>query len=94
MTTLMDALAQYVAVLSQSAQTTTCAEDRSAYTNHLAAAAEIFACLHSGRVSDAKAIVSDQKRAFGWGYLSGEAGDIATSAFIRFATIVEATHVP
>jgi hypothetical protein len=92
MATLLDALAQYVEVLSHSSHTTTRAEDRSTYTGHLAAAAEIFTCLHSGRLADAKAIVSEQRRAYGWGYLSGGEGAAATTAFDRFASIIEASH--
>jgi hypothetical protein len=92
MATLLDSLAQYVEVLSRSAQATTRAEDRNTYTSHLAAAAEIFVCLHLGRLNDAKTIVSDQRRAYGWGYLSGSEGAAATSAFDQFASIVEASY--
>jgi hypothetical protein len=92
MATLIDALAQYIEVLSHSAQATTRAEDRSTYTSHLAAAAEIFACLNSGRLPEAKKLVSDQRRAYGWGYLSGDEGSAATTAFDRFASMVESSH--
>lgn len=92
MATLINALAQYIEVLSRSAQATTRAEDRSTYTSHLAAAAEIFVCLHSGRLSEAKILVSDQRRAYGWGYLSGDEGSAATTAFDRFASMVELSH--
>jgi hypothetical protein len=92
MATLIDALAQYIEVLSRSAQATTRAEDRSTYTGHLAAAAKIFACLHSGRLSEAKEIVSEQRRSYGWGFLSGDEGSAASTAFDRFATIVESSH--
>jgi hypothetical protein len=90
MTTHLDALAQYVEILSRSAQATTRAEDRNIYAGHLAAAAEIFACLHAGRLADAKALVSGQRRAYGWGHLSGKEGSKATSAFDKFASIIEA----
>jgi len=92
MATLLDALAQYVDVLSRASHATTRAEDRTTYASHLAAAAEIFSCLHSGRLSDAKAIVGDQRRAYGWGYLSGDEGATATTAFDRFASIIEASN--
>lgn len=69
MSLLLDALAGYVEVLSRSANTTTRTEDCSTYTGHLAAAAEIFVCLHSGHLSQAKEIVSNQRHAYGWGYL-------------------------
>ena len=92
MTALLDALASYVEVLLHAAQATTRAEDRSAYTSHLAAAAEIFAYLHTGRLSEARDIVGSQRRAFGWGYLSGDEGARATLAFEQFASVVEGFH--
>ena len=92
MATLIDELALYVEILSRSAHATTRAEDRNTYTSHLAAAAEIFACLHSGRLSEAKEIVSHQRHAYGWGYLSGDEGSEATTAFDRFASMVESAH--
>ena len=90
MTPLLDALASYVEVLLRAAHASARAEDRSAYTGHLAAAAEIFACLHSGRLAEAKEVVSSQKRAFGRGYLSGDEGASAAQAFERFASVIDA----
>lgn len=92
MASLLDALAEYVEVLSHSAQTTTHAQDRSAYTSHLAAAAEIFACVQSDRLTEAKEIVRSQQRAYGLGYLSGDEGAAATAAFARLASIFEASR--
>jgi hypothetical protein len=53
---------------------------------------KIFACLHSGRLSEAKEIVSEQRRSYGWGFLSGDEGSAASTAFDRFASIVESSH--
>jgi hypothetical protein len=92
MNQLIDALATYIEALERSARATTRAEDRVTYTNHLAAAAQIFARLHSGCLSGAKEIVSAQRHAFGWGYLSGEEGAVAETAFDRFATMIESSQ--
>jgi hypothetical protein len=92
MALLLDELASYIAALSHAARATTRAEDRSACTSRLAAAAEIFACLHAGRLSDARDIVGSERRAYGWGHLSGDEGAAATAAFDRFASIVESSH--
>ena len=92
MNPLIDALAIYIEVLAQSSRATSCSEDRIVYTKHLAAAAEIFTCLHSGRLPNAKELVSGQRHAFGRGYLSGDEGSAATAAFDSFATLVESSH--
>ncbi len=89
-TELLNALAEYVATLSRSAGETHRAEDRSAYTAHLAVAAEIFACLQTNRVAEAKYIVKSQNRAYGIGYLSGSEGNASTSAFAKFSAKIDA----
>lgn len=83
---ILDALAQYVDALSASARNTHHAEDRSMYTSHLAAAARIFSCLHSGRLDSAWEIASEQDRHYGVNFLSGDEGAAATTAFSRFAS--------
>jgi hypothetical protein len=92
MPTLVDALATYVEVLSNAAKATSRAEDRKIYTMHLAAAAEIFACLQTGRLAEASKLVDVERRAFGLGFLSGEVGSSATVAFNHFASLVEANN--
>ena len=92
MATLVDAVAEYVAVLSRAAKSTTRAEDRNTYTMHLAAAAEIFACLQTGRLADASELVDRERRAFGLGFLSGDVGSSATVAFNHLASLVEAAN--
>ena len=91
MKSLIDSLATYIEVLAHSAQSTNRAEDRATYTRHLAAAATIFADLHSGRLSEASKIVSSERHSFGWGFLSGPEGAAAEAAFHTFATIIEST---
>lgn len=85
------ALARYVGILSASAKRTTYANDRSTYTKHLAAAAVMFASLHSDSPLEAlKEQVADERHSYGWGFLSGEEGSAAERAFHEFAKLVEA----
>jgi|JRYL01.1.fsa_nt_gb hypothetical protein len=89
---VQDRLASYIADLATSAKETTHAADRGAYTSHLAEAARMFAVCRSGSLEELRAIVKSQRRAFGWGYLAGDPGTRATTAFDRFATFVEGLH--
>jgi hypothetical protein len=82
-------LVDYASVLSKSAEETTRAEDRSVYTQHLAAAAKMFIAAHLGRAADLKALVASERRSYGWGYLSGEPGSAAERAFDAFASAIE-----
>ncbi|HWM41859.1 MAG TPA: hypothetical protein VNP36_05415 [Burkholderiales bacterium] len=92
MSTLLDNLAKYVSALDRSAQGTHRAEDRLTYTQHLAAAARIFAAAHAGRTSELQALVASERHAYGWGYLSDAEGSTAEKAFDEFAKTVEAAN--
>ena len=92
MDTLKDTLADYIVVLSLSVQTTEDAIDRDNYIKHLAEAAKIFACLHSGRLSEAVELVKDQRRIYNWSGLSGDEGKAATAAFEKFASMAAPSH--
>ena len=85
MSELLQALAAYVSVLAASADATVRAEDRAAYARHLAAAARMFAALHAGDSATFSELVETERRAFGWGYLSGSAGAAADAAFAAFS---------
>ncbi len=86
-----DALARYIEVLSTSRSRTTTANDRHVYTEHLAAAALMFASFHTASpIATLKKHVADERRAYGWGFLSGEEGSAAEKAFDEFAKLVEA----
>jgi hypothetical protein len=82
---LLQALTAYVSVLAASADATVRAEDRAAYTRHLAAAARMFAALHAGDSTTFGELVESERRAYGWGHLSGSAGAKAEAAFAAFA---------
>jgi len=84
---LKDSLADYIEVLSRSIQTTSDVIDRDNYIKHLAEAAKIFSCLHSGHLSEARELVKDQKRIYDWGRLSGDEGISARTAFEKFASM-------
>ena len=82
-------LATYVAVLADALRNTTRAEDRTRYRDHLAAAALVFERLQQGDVVSAKQLIAEERRSFGWGYLSGDAGAAAESALSSFADFIE-----
>lgn len=82
-------LAKYVAVLSNSLASTHRAEDRSRYRDHLAASAGIFESLYRGDIVSTKQFIADERRSFGWDFLTGEEGAAAESAFSRFADMIE-----
>jgi hypothetical protein len=78
-----------VAVLGNAERSTTRAEDRTRYRNHLAAAALIFECLHRDDMVSAKALVANERRSFGWDFLDGDAGATAEAAFSNFAVFMD-----
>jgi len=82
----------YAKVLSKSADATTRAEDRSIYTQHLAAVARMFAAAQDGRREELETLIASERHAFGWGYLSGAEGAAAERAFDEFAKTIEFKH--
>jgi hypothetical protein len=82
---LLDALAEYVNVLSTSMERTRRAEDRSVYVQHLAAAALIFQSLQQSNLAKACELVAIEQQAFGRSFLDGEEGRDAEAAFARLA---------
>jgi len=74
-----------LAVLAHSADHTTRAEDRTIYTQHLAAAARMYLAIHSEDTALFKEIVATEERAYGRGFLSGEEGAKCEAAFAALA---------
>lgn len=74
-------VARYIRILAESLDRTTRAEDRSAYTRHLAAAAMLVALVEAGDSSGVEGWIDDERRTFGWAYLVGPEGDAAEQAF-------------
>ncbi len=90
MESIRSALADYIAVLGESASSTHRAEDRGRYQAHLATAALMFAAMEKDRsIERVKQLVSSERHSYGWGYLIGSAGDAAEQAFDTFASLVE-----
>jgi hypothetical protein len=90
---LLAGLAKYITVLAECADRTHRAEDRPMYAKHLAAAARMLPAIQEGaRVRSLASLVADEKRAFGWSYLSDAEGDAAERAFGEFADLVESKH--
>jgi hypothetical protein len=84
---VIHALAQYIRVLTDSAGRTSKAEDRMAYTKHLAEAAIMFSLAHAGDAHQLADKVAQERHTFGWGYLSGPEGEAAEAAFQQFAAL-------
>ncbi|MFA6292176.1 MAG: hypothetical protein WC637_10360 [Victivallales bacterium] len=84
------ALADYVSVLEQSAKETHRAEDRTRYQQHLASAALMFAAIvKDNSISKLKDLVADERRSYGWDFLSEPAGEAAEKSFHAFASMIE-----
>lgn len=84
------ALAEYIAVLDDSAAKTLRAEERGRYQQHLALAALMYAALEKHRsVEKLKELVASERRSYGWDYLGGPEGKAAEAAFNVFAKLVE-----
>jgi len=85
---LEDALADYIAILDRCATATTRTEDRSVYQGHLAAAAMMFVAIRQNDSESLQRLVDSERRGFGWGYLSGDEGAAAETAWTRFVDAV------
>ena len=82
-------LARYSSVLARSLDATTYANDRTAYRDHLSAAARWLGMIHEGAsLAELREAVAAEQRRFGWGYLSGDPGTAASEAFERFVTFL------
>lgn len=84
---LLDALATYVEVLSSSAEGTRRAEDRTRYSQHLAAAARMFAAIRRDpSLHGLYRLIGEEEASFGRDFLSGDEGSTAETAFVTFAS--------
>ena len=87
-------LADYAAILEQSARTTHRAEDRNKYQQHLATVALMFVAIVKDRsMSKLKELVAAERHSYGWGYLYESAGEEAEKGFHAFASLVESDEV-
>lgn len=87
---IAEALGRYVEILSESADRTHRAEDRQMYQLHLAAAARMFvACMRDETQQRLRVLIAEERRSYGWTYLSDAEGERAERAFDEFARRVE-----
>lgn len=94
-TEAIEALTQYVRVLSHAAGRTTRADDRPRYERHLAQAALMFDAIQSDPDGTRlTSLIDAERHAFGWGFLTGEGGKDVERAFARFADLVTAATRP
>lgn len=87
-----DALALYISVLRHSATVTREAQDRLAYSDHLAKAALLFEAIHKGDSSHVSRLLEEEGKYFGRSFLAGEEGKEAETAFSRFADEIRAMY--
>jgi len=83
----LSAVIEYIQVIASSLDTTTFAGDRPTYERHLAAAARLVPLV--AQVDGQQAIdewLTAEEHGFGWGYLSGEQGELAEGAFATLKT--------
>ena len=93
MKTIESSLAEYVEVLASSLDNTKHANDRSVYEKHLAVAARMLvAASKENGIKELREIVAEERRSFGWSFLSGEEGERAERAFNHLANLVEAVN--
>lgn len=86
-----DRLAVYVSELASAAAETDSGADRKAYTSHMAEAAKMFTAVRrSASLAELKELVANERHGFGRGYLSGDCGNRAETAFDKFASFIEA----
>lgn len=88
-TNLLSALTEYVRVLNGSAESTSRAEDRSKYSSHLAAAALMYMHILTNNREGLQSVVSSERHAYGWSYLSETEGAATEKAFATFSTLAE-----
>lgn len=89
---LAQMLADYVEALMAAEKETTQASDRPKYTRHLAAAARMFLAVERQSLHELWLTTADERRSFGWGFLSQDCGTRAESAFDRFARYIEGMY--
>lgn len=90
MKTIETSLAEYVEILADSLDNTKYTNDRAVYEKHLAVAARMFLAIRRDNgTEELRELVEQERRSFGWSYLSGEEGVKAEKAFNSFAKLVE-----
>jgi hypothetical protein len=92
---ILEHIADYINVLARSHDSTTQANDRSAYTKHLAEAARWVGMVKQGcSIEELQKRMSEEQASFGRAFLSDVEGENSESAFHRVLRFVESrkTH--
>ena len=81
-------LSEYIAALTNGMRAAP-EHEKARFGDHLAAAALLFGGLWTGNVVETERLMAEERKSFGWDFLTGESGSVAESAFARLATFVE-----
>jgi hypothetical protein len=81
-------LAGYVSALSNGMRVAP-EHEKVRYRDHLVAAALLLGSLWTDNAVETKRLITEERRFFGWDFLTGESGSLAESAFARLATFIE-----
>lgn len=86
-------LTEYTLALKAALDATNQANERPLITGRLAAAAEMFALLHSSKcVESIHELVKVEVRAHGWSFISGQAGETIGKKWVAFTNAVGVQH--
>ena len=82
-------LTEYTLALKEALETTNQSNERPLLTNHLAAAAEMYAMLHSsGSAESIHELVKAEVRSHGRSFISGTEGEVLAKKWIAFTNAV------
>ena len=86
---IFEKLTEYTLALKVGIDSTNQASERPLISGRLAAAAEMFALLHStGKLESVQELVRSEVRAHGWSFISGQAGDTIAKKWVAFTSAV------
>ncbi len=86
---ILNQITEYIGVLNKSLTETTYSADRIKYQKHLASASLIVKSLLDDDMNSLKTVIEDEKRSYGWDYLSGEYGENVEQSFNDLIGILE-----
>lgn len=86
---VFEKLTEYTLALKEGLESTRQANERPLLTGRLAAAAEMYALLHSsGQAESVHEIVKTEIRGHGWSFISGQAGETIAKKWVVFTNAV------
>jgi hypothetical protein len=82
---IIEKLTEYTLALKEALDSTNESNERPLLTNHLAAAAEMYALLNKHKdISAIESIVKTEIRGHGWSFISGAAGETVAKNWVAF----------